>query len=76
MKNEVTAYGILKALSESNSYCNTHIIAVLANIDTTSENLMMIRDELYDFAELGFVEVIYDRLQDGSGSVRFEIAGA
>jgi len=57
MKNEVTAYGILKALSESNSYCNTHIIAVLANIDTTSENLMMIRDELYDFAELGFVEV-------------------
>jgi hypothetical protein len=37
---------------------------------------MMIRDELYDFAELGFVEVIYDRLQDGSGSVRFEIAGA
>ena len=57
MKNEVTAYGILKALGESNGYCNTHTIAVNANIDTTSENLLKIRDELYDFAELGFVEV-------------------
>jgi metal-dependent amidase/aminoacylase/carboxypeptidase family protein len=30
---------------------------VLANIDTTSENLQKIKDQLYDFAELGFVEV-------------------
>ena len=57
MKNEVTAYGILKALGESNAPLNAHAIAVSANIDTTSENLRMIKDELYDFAELGFVEV-------------------
>jgi hypothetical protein len=57
MKNEVTAYGILKALSESNSACNAHLVAVHANIDTTSENLQKITDELYDFASLGFVEV-------------------
>lgn len=57
MRNEVTAYGILKALSESNSYCNAHIIAVHAMVDTTSENLQKITDELYDFAKLGFVEV-------------------
>ena len=38
MKNEVTAYGILKALKESNSSLNAHAIAVLANIDTTSDN--------------------------------------
>ncbi len=55
MKNEVTAYVILKALGESNSSLNAHAIAVLANIDTTSENLQKIKDELYDFAELGFV---------------------
>ena len=57
MKNEVTAYGILKALSESNSSLNAHSIAVAANVDTTSENLQKIKDELYDFADLGFVEV-------------------
>ena len=60
MKNEVTAYGILKALKEYGEYggyCNTHMIAALANIDTTSENLRMIKDELYDFVELGFVRV-------------------
>jgi len=75
MKNEVTAYGILKSLKSAKAPTITRDIAILANIDITSENLMMIRDELYDFAELGLVEVIYDRLQDGSGSVRFEIAG-
>jgi hypothetical protein len=57
MKFEVTSYGILKALGESNASLNAHAIAVLANIDTTSENLQKIKDQLYDFAELGFVEV-------------------
>ena len=57
MKNEVTAYGILKALGESNSSLNAHSIAIAANIDTTSENLQKIKDELYDFADLGFVAV-------------------
>jgi len=57
MTNEVTAYGILKALKSAKAPTITRDIAILANIDTTSENLMMIRDELYDFAELGFVEV-------------------
>ena len=57
MKNEVTAYGILKALGESNASLNAHAIAVSAKIDTTSENLQKIKDELYDFADLGFVTV-------------------
>ncbi len=57
MKNEVTAYGILKALKESGDFNSVKMLAVLANIDTTSENLQKIKDELYDFAELGFVEV-------------------
>ena len=76
MRNEVTAYGIMKALKGAKAPSIVRDIAILANIDTTSENLQMIKDELYDFADLGFVEVIYDRLQDGSGAVRFEIAGA
>ena len=74
--NEVTAYGIMKALKSAKAPSIVRDIAILANIDTSSENLRMIKDELYDFADLGFVEVIHDRLQDGSGSVRFEIAGA
>ena len=57
MKNEVTAYGILKALKESGEFNSAKMLAVLANIDTTSENLQKIKDELYDFAELGFVTV-------------------
>ena len=57
MKMKDLLIGILKALGESNSSLNAHAIAVLANIDTTSENLQKIKDELYDFADLGFVAV-------------------
>ncbi len=59
MKNEVTAFGILQALKNLGWFRTTREIAEDANIETTSENLYQIRDELYDFAELGIVEVCY-----------------
>jgi hypothetical protein len=33
------------------------MVARLANIDASSENLQMIIDEMYDFKDLGFLEV-------------------
>ena len=59
MKYPVTAFGILKALKNLGWFRTTREIAEEANIDTTSENLQQIQDELYDFAELGIVEVFY-----------------
>ncbi len=59
MKNEVTAFGILQALKNLGWFRTTREIAEEANIETTSENLQQIKDELYDFAELGIVEVFY-----------------
>ena len=57
MSNEVTAFGIIKALKVSGGFCSARMVARLANIDASSENLQMIIDEMYDFKELGFLEV-------------------
>jgi len=57
MKNQVTAFGILQALKNLGWFRTTREIAEEANIETTSENLQQIKDELFDFAELGIVEI-------------------
>ena len=57
MSNEVTAFGIIKALKVSGGFCSARMVARLSNIDDSSENLQMIIDEMYDFKELGFLEV-------------------
>ena len=59
MKYPVTAFGILKALKNLGWFRTTREIAEEANIDTTSENLQQIKDELYDFADLGIVEIFW-----------------
>jgi hypothetical protein len=56
MKNQVTAFGILKVL-ESGSSLSVKQIAELANIDSTFENSQKISHQLYDFIEEGFVKV-------------------
>ena len=49
MKNEVTAYGIFKALRETDSNAlSTKAIAMAAHIDTMSENLREIENQLFD----------------------------
>ena len=49
MKNEVTAYGIFKALRETDANAlSTKAIAVAANIDPMSENLREIEEQLFD----------------------------
>tara|TARA_B110000977_G_scaffold165170_1_gene212166 strand:- start:304 stop:570 length:267 start_codon:yes stop_codon:yes gene_type:complete len=57
MQNEVTAYGILKALKESGDFNSAKMLAVLANIDTTSANLQKIKDDCFYYVEQGFVTV-------------------
>ena len=48
MKNEVTAFGIYAALRTTKANAlSAKGIAEAANIDTTSENLQEIRNELY-----------------------------
>ena len=47
--NEVTAYGIFKALKSTDANgLSEKGIAVAAGIDTTSENLTEIRNQLFD----------------------------
>jgi hypothetical protein len=47
--NEVTAYGIFKALRETDANAlSAKAIAIAANIDTMSENLQEITDQLFD----------------------------
>ena len=47
--NQVTAYGIFKALRETDANgLSAKAIAIAANIDTTSENLREITDILFD----------------------------
>jgi len=49
MKNEVTAYGIFKALRESSANgLSEKGIALADNVDPTSENLAKIRQQLID----------------------------
>ena len=49
MKNEVTAYGIFKALRETDANAlSTKAIAMAAHIDTMSENLREIENQLFD----------------------------
>ena len=74
MKNEVTAYGILKALKECGEPCSAALIAQMANIDTTSENLQKISDELYDFADLGFVKICPTSTQNQRSRPWFQVA--
>jgi hypothetical protein len=56
MKYPVTAFGIIQALKMAECFCSEYEIAVLANIDTTSENLRQIKEEMFDFVESGSVE--------------------
>ena len=47
--NEVTAYGIFKVLRETDANAlSAKAIAIAGNIDTTSENLQQITDQLFD----------------------------
>ena len=53
MKREPTAYAILKALKSAKCGVTAKRIAELANIDTTSENLLYIVDQCWDFVDAG-----------------------
>lgn len=53
MKNQPTAYAILKVLKSEKCGVTAKRIAELANIDTTSENLLYIVDQCWDFVDAG-----------------------
>ena len=53
--NEVTAYGIFKALKSVDCMITFKSIASRMKVDPTSENLLLIRDECFDYVEAGSV---------------------
>ena len=69
--NEVTAYGILKALKEADCGLSAKGIAQRANIDTTSENLRDIETECWGFSESLTMRIT--DLRDDKGPLFFEL---
>jgi hypothetical protein len=53
MTNQVTAFAILQAIKSADCAISPQRICADANIDPTSENLMSVRDECFDFVEAG-----------------------
>lgn len=73
MKNQVTAYGILKALKSVDCALSAKAIAEKANIDPMSENLRDINQECWDFVNAGNV-IAFDLRDQKKGGLFFQIA--
>ena len=71
MKYPVTAVGILQALKKMDGFSSEREVAEAANMETTSENLQQIIDEMYDFARLGVVEL---SIEENTRRVKFRWA--
>ena len=57
MKNQVTAFSIIKLLKDSGRSLSVKQIAELTNVESTFENWQKINHQLQDFIQAGFVKV-------------------